>query len=120
MKKQRESAGVVAAMCEILEERRLVSGNVSVVKEGDTLIVRGDNKSNQIRIYGDSGGLNLVEGLSGTTINGTAVATFAAWPLFRLDAKMGNGDDSVALGGGPTGGSYVAFSSVSVRTDNGD
>src|SRR5687767_10023995 len=91
-----------AGAMEILENRRLLAGNVLVTAPatvGDAvgnLFITGDNKSNQVLIDGlDSGGY-FVTGLNGTKINGSSATQF--FPSLHkrvVVASLGNGDDYV-------------------------
>ena len=54
---------------EVLEPRRLLAGDVTVVESGQ-LFIRGDDSSNQIQIVATEEGQVLVKGLNNTTING--------------------------------------------------
>lgn len=54
-----------------LEQRRLLAGDVSVFA-GDNLYIRGDDASNQINIIATESGEIEIQGLYGTTINGSA------------------------------------------------
>jgi hypothetical protein len=108
-------------MVERLEGRRLLSGNVTVVLDPATftLVVHGDNKSNDIVIppFGDIS--YTIVGRNGTTVNGAAFAdlyTGDAVPNFAID--MGNGEDVVELGENPPGRRYIVNDLV-IRTGNG-
>ena len=56
---------------EVLEDRRLMAGNILASLHGGNLVVRGDAADNQIQIVQLAQGLR-VHGLTGTTVNGLA------------------------------------------------
>jgi hypothetical protein len=74
---------------------------------------RGDNKSNQIEVTGDS-----VTGSSGTTVNGSpgTVLVFTNG-LADINIDMGNGEDTVTLTGGE--GFIAEVLTVNINTGNG-
>src|SRR4051812_34040742 len=83
-------------MFEMLESRRMLSGNVSAAIVGGTLVVNGDNKSNGVDIATHGDFTTTVTPLPGTTVNGSAAtAVFGGFPDVRAD--MGNGDDTVIM-----------------------
>lgn len=118
---------------EILEDRLTPAGNVAAVG-GEVLQLRGDDAANQVRITQSSGSI-LVEGLSGTTINGQTSARFSASGLEKVDVKLFGGADSLTVRGlrastdinieMDTGNDMVSLSNVfagvnlSVKTDDG-
>ena len=81
---------------EPMEQRRLLSGNVTASIDGSgTLVVKGDNKSNDVIVIAGAGD-TLVVGKPGTTVNGgTAGADFPGFP--NISVNTGNGDDTVEL-----------------------
>ena len=91
--------GSGAISFESLEMRRLLSGNVAVALDTltDTIVIKGDNKSNNIVFTADGDGY-IVTGRDGTTVNGHAsvhvLLTGVPFPP-NLSVDMGNGDDVV-------------------------
>jgi hypothetical protein len=103
------------AMFEVLELRRLLSGNVTAVTTGvgieGTITLTGDNKSNDITI-GRSNFDYVITGNNGTTVNGAASVTLVDGHFRNIIAKMGNGDDVLTFGGD-------GFNSADVDMGNG-
>jgi hypothetical protein len=85
---------------ERLEERTLLSGNVSAtVTAAGNLLVIGDTKANQIAIQETSGALQ-VSSLDGTTtINGGSGPFTATGFTHDVDVFMNRGNDVVDVGG---------------------
>ena len=104
------------AMFEVLELRRLLSGNVTAVTTGagleGTITLTGDNKSNDITIGRNGFGDYLITGNNGTTVNGAASVTFVDGHFRNIIAKMGNGDDVLTFAGD-------GFNSADVEMGNG-
>ncbi len=73
---------------ESLEARRVMAGNVAVSLVAGDLVVTGDNLANQVRIHQSLGKL-VVEGLTGTTINGQAKVKFSVADDVRVDLNGG-------------------------------
>jgi hypothetical protein len=114
-----DRADVSPAMFELLEGRRLLSGNVSATYDSptNTLNIIGDNKANQIVVHHVPGGYQIVPVAgSGTTVNGSAtpvvvlilptapvtagpdsVELFTPAALAKINADMGNGADDITL-----------------------
>jgi len=133
--RRRDNRGDAVAW-ESLENRRLLSGNVTAVFDGTTLIIKGDNKSNQIEINDSGTPGYYIFTSGGTTVNGQSgtvfVPTGASVPfsvdmgngedelkwssVFTKDVSisMGNGDDSVIFGG------LRVTGNLDVNTGNGD
>jgi hypothetical protein len=116
MRRRDNCGGAVA--CETLENRRLLSGNVTAVFDGTTLIIKGDNKSNQIEIFGSgTPGYNIATS-GGTTVNGQSGTVddpvfIATGGIVPISIDMGNGDDEVRV-------SSVFTKDLSIATGNGD
>jgi hypothetical protein len=49
-------------MCEMLESRRMLAGNVSATDDGTTITIVGDNKSNQIVVTGELNNAYTIKG----------------------------------------------------------
>jgi hypothetical protein len=106
-------------MFESLENRRLMSGNVSVTFTGGLLSIIGDNKANQIDV---EGGTNLsgvtVTGFNGTTVNGQpSVFTNTGLPP-DTRISLGNGDDVVVVH--PASGVTPTVAKLDIDTANGN
>jgi hypothetical protein len=99
------SLGIVESM----ELRRMLAGNVTATIVGSDLVIRGDNKSNQIVLATHADSTTTVAPAPGTTVNGNGTATFDGFP--NVLVNMGNGDDSVTL--------VDMFQSASIVTGNG-
>jgi hypothetical protein len=102
---------------ESLETRRLLAGNVTAFLNAatSTLVIRGDNKSNDIIINpgATSNGYNIT-GRHGTTVNGRPSAFVdTGGNIENLSIDMGNGDDVVDI-------LAYAFDHGSIVTGNGD
>jgi hypothetical protein len=106
---------------ESLEQRRLLSGNVSVIVDGSDINIQGDNKSNGVSVASTPFGYVIV-GTGNTTLNGAnAPLVFTGGPQ-NLSINTGNGDDVVALDGSGVAGfpGKIDFGNVSIDTGNGD
>ena len=112
-------------MFEVLENRRLLSGNVAVMYDAatNTVHVHGDNKSNDLVVTGSiSAGTYTITGVGGTRVNRRMSLTI---PLVGANGSnfhvmLGNGDDTMRFGSvSPT---FIPFTAnaVSVSTGNGD
>jgi large repetitive protein len=85
---------------ERLEERTLLSGNVTTVIHGGNLMVIGGAKGNEILIQSTSGGALQVSSLDGTTtINGSTSPFTSTAVTGNVDVLMGLGSDVVDVGG---------------------
>ena len=113
------------SVLEPLEDRRLLSGNVTVIRQAatNTVVITGDGKSNEIVVTGSlAAGTYTISGAGGTTVNRQPGATL---PLsgsngsnFRV--SLGGGDDAILFGSASP--AYVPFTAnaVSVSTANGN
>ena len=81
---------------ERLEKRCLLAGNVVVSLEGSTLLVAGDQLSNQIDVAQNSNGEVVFTGRDSTTINGLAEFTFNQ-TFDRTRFELNDGSDEVTL-----------------------
>lgn len=95
-----------AALCELqaLEDRTLLSGNVSAQIANGTLNITGDSANNSVEIN-VSGGNLVVTGLDSTKINGAAsftLATGSATFAGTVNVQLGSGDDSFYVTDGVT------------------
>jgi len=89
-------------LIESLEERCTPAGNVAAVLSGSTLAITGDAQDNQIQIQIiiDPDGLSVViDGLSGTQVNGASSDWFPAFSVNSIVIQMNQGNDEVSLGG---------------------
>jgi hypothetical protein len=111
--RRRDNRGDAVAW-ESLENRRLLSGNVTAVFDGTTLIIKGDNKANQIEINGSgTPGYNIFTS-GGTTVNGQPGTAFVpTGGEAPISIDMGNGEDEVRV-------SSVFTKDLSIATGNGD
>ena len=110
MRRRDNCGGAVA--CETLENRRLLSGNVTAVFDGTTLIIKGDNKSNQIIVGGSN--TYFIDPSGGTTVNGqSGEVSIPIGKIVPVSVDMGNGDDYVELGS-------IYTKDVSIAMGNGD
>ena len=81
-----------------LEGRRLLAGDVSVALSGSTLVVTGDDLSNQIEVSQNANGDVLFTGLDSTTINGQTAFTFTQ-TFERSRFELNDGADEVSFDG---------------------
>src|SRR5262245_39221837 len=81
---------------EPLEGRLTPAGNVTASLVGGQLTVVGDDAANDIRVI-QSGSTLTITGQVGTTVNGSASATFSADSLSKAEFTMRGGDDHVFL-----------------------
>ncbi len=89
-------------VCEIqkLEDRTLLSGNVSVSLNAGQLTVLGDAADNDLDVVIDqNGGLHFF-GFNGTTVNGQPELHWNAPNLHSVIANMGEGNDDLYVYGG--------------------
>ena len=81
-----------------LEQRNLLAGDVSVALQGSTLVVSGDELSNQIDVSQNDSGEVIFTGRDSTTINGQAEFSFTE-SFDRTLFELGGGDDEVVIDG---------------------
>jgi hypothetical protein len=99
----RQNRRVRGLRLEQLETRRLLAGNVSVSRSGNTLFVRGDNAANEIGIFSAGGDDFTVVGTD-TTINGSDDLDGQTFSGIRnLNVDLRGGDDVVGIADDPTG-----------------
>jgi len=88
---------------ECLEQRCVPAGNLSVVLNGGTLVIRGDDLSNGVEVtQGAEAGQFVVTGLNvggATTVNGQAAVTVAG-VTGDVIIDLRGGDDQVVVGDG--------------------
>lgn len=94
-KQNERTPEAVGPVFETLEERRLLSGDVSAVLNGTTLVLKGNKASNQIEITGDVTGVSVdalaSDAFTPTTINGVAgPAVFVGVTDVIFKSKKGN------------------------------
>jgi hypothetical protein len=105
-----------------LEDRSLMTGNVTVAVQNHTLIVTGDNHANDIQIEQSASGQFTITGLNGTTINGhtTPMSFTGVTKDVKIDLK--DGSDKVRMGG-VDGLNFPAVNiqgNLSIKTGNGN
>src|SRR5262249_4095162 len=81
-----------------LENRQLMTGNVSVSVQNHALVINGDNNDNQIRIEQVGNGQYTISSSYSTTINGQSTPqTFSGVTGdFKIDLK--GGEDLLSIG----------------------
>jgi hypothetical protein len=102
------------AFVESLENRRLLSSNVTVTAGADFVVtITGDKKNNSIEVQlnADADGY-LIRGTKGTKINGATELNVRSPVSVFLNVSMGKGNDSVNFLG--------TFNTQSVSIDTGD
>lgn len=114
-------SGFARSMLETLESRRLLSGNVTAVFDAgsNTIVVRGDNKANDILIAPGISTGYLINGRNGTTINGAATADVGPGSVNNFDIETGNGDDVVEFAEGLGGAARYVVGNLDIGTGNG-
>jgi len=112
-RRRNTSERAFAPACIALENRQLLSGNVTVAFDGSDLQISGDSAANDVQVFYD--GVNVVvRGLNGTKINGAAGDFIAAAATNTLpgnvNVNLGKGDDLfyVSDGVAVTGDVFVA------------
>ena len=115
------TSGFARSMLETLERRRLLSGNVTAVFDAgsNTVVVRGDNKANDILIAPDLGTGYIIKGRNGTTINGAPSADVGNGAINNFNIETGNGDDVVEFGEGFGGSTRYVVGNLDIGTGNG-
>jgi hypothetical protein len=102
---------------DVLESRRLLSGDVLAKVIGGKLLVLGDNQDNAVVI--DDGGLASgqlrLTASGGTTINGSAEPVVLSGITRGIAVRLAEGDDSITLDGITAG----AKSGVSINGSGG-
>jgi hypothetical protein len=102
---------------EMLEQRRLLSGNVTAVSVDGALVITGDKQSNQINVRGDASIGYIVNGApgSGTTVNGSLDPQVIASGSEATDAKISlrAGDDVIGM-------SHIGFYEFALSTGSGN
>jgi len=91
---------------ELLEDRRMLAGNVDVRFSAENLTLIGDAQANVIGVLSETGGGIRVIGFSGTTLTYQGVSasehiipTATSSTVKRLKINMKDGDDSVTVNG---------------------
>jgi len=79
-----------------LENRNLLAGDVSVAIDGSTLVISGDELSNQIDVQQIDSGEVVFTGRDSTTVNGLREFTFTG-SFDRTRFDLGTGDDEVTI-----------------------
>lgn len=127
------------APLEVLEDRKLLTGNVTIEIRNNDLRVTGDAEDNVIQIEGQNGSGILVTPYEGTTINGNSGPQFIpidgpiddAFLTFRqggnntIEVRGFMTEDDVVYRGGNQDDVFVARSmtvggDINARTGNGD
>lgn len=88
---------------EQLETRAMLAGDVDVDKDGDTLIIRGDNADNGIFIERVGDNRYQVTGVSDldgnpTSINGESAGTRTVGGIRHIEVRLRGGDDLLGIG----------------------
>lgn len=97
---------------EVLEQRTLLAGDVTATLVGQTAFLTGDNADNNVQVTVQDGHV-IVQGLEGTTINGSSDSFVLAENSSQfggsLIARMGHGNDEFDLSGVALGGLLRVF-----------
>ena len=96
--RNRSSNKLHAFRYEQLERRCLLAGDVGVALEGGTLVITGDQLSNQIDVSQEANGDVVFTGRDSTTINGLTEFTFSE-AFNRTRFQLNEGADEVILNG---------------------
>ena len=103
-------------LIERLETRDLLSGNVTAALAGGSLLLTGDTLSDDISINGAATpGQLVVQGLNGTTVNGSASYT-AGGVTGDIDVAFLDGSDQLVVGNAT---SVTVNGSLSVKMGDG-
>lgn len=103
---------------EYLEDRTLLTGNVTAAVMGGNLKIVGDNSANQISIQSTAGGLQITS-LDGTTkINGGNGPVTLSGVTGNASISMGRGDDVLKIGGGAVTTTFAHNVSIDVGDGN--
>jgi hypothetical protein len=94
----RQKSGERRLTLEHLETRAMLAGNVSVSVSGGSLLVRGNNSSNQIAIVQLDAGEYAVVGLNGTKVNGGTDPVVKSGVDNNIDIDLKKGNDVVGIG----------------------
>ena len=110
---------------ETLEDRTLLAGDVMVGMMNGNVFVHGDAEANRISVVADTAtGELTIRGLPSdgaeTTINGQAAPFIVNDVDANIFARMGRGDDGVAVDGGFGGGLHLATGAGNDRIRMGD
>ena len=87
---------------ERLEKRCMLVGDIGVFLDGNTLVVEGDDLSNQVDVSQSANGDVVFTGRDSTTINGLDEFTFTQ-SFDRARFELNDGDDEVILNGFDSG-----------------
>ncbi len=79
---------------EVLEQRTLLSNNVTAALSGTALALTSDTGANSVNVYRLNASQVEIDGVSGTTINGVASVTFALSSVSGITVNLGSGDDT--------------------------
>ena len=96
--RNRSSNKLHAFRYEQLERRCLLAGDVGVALEGGTLVITGDQLSNQIDVSQEANGDVVFTGRDSTTINGLTEFTFSR-AYSRTPFQLNDGAGEVTLNG---------------------
>lgn len=88
---------------EQLETRALLAGNISVDVAGGNLIVRGDNRDNQVAILQLGSGEYAVIGFNGTEVEGEAEPFVVSGVNGNIDVDLKKGNDLLGVGNDVSG-----------------
>lgn len=67
---RRKTTSLPAQPAEVLEQRRVLTGNVHATVVDGSLYITGDRADNSVEVYQNADGDVVVEGINGTTVNG--------------------------------------------------
>ena len=85
---------------EALEQREMLAGNVTVVVDGDDVLIRGDGSANSVQVSFSETGELVVEGGDGTVITGGDTGV----QVSNLTIRLGGGDDTLTIDSDPLSG----------------
>ena len=98
-------APVVGLAAEVLEQRQLLSGNVTATSAAvagvGSLTLTNDSGDNDINVYRLDAGHVEIDAFGGTTINGAASVVFALSKVTGITVNLGSGYDAYNIGSNP-------------------
>ena len=98
---RRRAAATGNAAAEVLEDRRLLAGDVTARLDGGRLVVNGDDANNRVVVTVAADGTAVVHGRGNTAVNGERQVEFDLGRGGGVVSRLGDGNDTLILRGAP-------------------
>ena len=99
--RRRGAAATGNAAAEVLEDRRLLAGDVTARLDGGRLVVNGDDANNRVVVTIAADGTAAVYGRGNTAVNGERQVGFDLGRGGNIVSRLGDGNDTLILRGAP-------------------